>query len=472
MMESPLKNAPESKKKMTVIATVLSVLAMIFYSSAKTSMLPLAAAEIGGSDYYTIASTIPSVVGVVCMPLFGFLCARNPAMKTKLFMVGMLMGTVGLTASAFVNNLFALTVAQSLITPTSACAFVCGYSLIGEMYDREKAGVYLGLCASTMAIGQLVAPILGGIIMDALSWRAFCIVCAVITVLPPIVMLFGAKLTGEEAAAMSIQGMTFDVLGALGLVMFLGGFVLAMSLGSSLLPFGSAANTACFAVCVIGLVILVVDIKKKGFAAIIPAPALKDKNTLFFAVGNALNTFSSMSVFFFMPTYVLYVLNGSATQAGIPTTCFGLLGVVLGAVFGKMAGRTGSIRSIALVGNIERIVILVVLAVFLKPTSSVWFVFIMMFLGGVFNSAATVTYSTGPQIMLKPDVRTSGNSVVQTAQNFGSLLGTTTYTMVIGMFGIVQGMSIALFIATGVGFLNLLCVLPLKTLEQQGVEVE
>lgn len=471
-MDSPLKNAPESKKKLTVVAVLLSVVAMIFFSSVKTTLLPVAAAEIGGSDYYTIASTIPSVIGVVAMPLFGFLCAGNPAMKTKLFLVGMIMGTVGLAASAFVNSLITLTIAQALFTPTSACAFVCGYSLISEMYDREKAGVYLGLCASAMAIGQLVAPIVGGIIMDMASWRVLCIVGAVLTILPAIIMLGGAKLTNEEAAAMSIQGLTFDTLGALGLIMFLGGFVLAMSLGSSLLPFGSVANTACFVICVVGLIILVIDIKKKGYSAIIPAPALKDKNTLLFAVGNALNTFSSMCVFFFMPTYILYVLGGSATQAAIPTTCFGFLGVFLGAVFGKMAGRTGSVRALGIMGNIERIVIFLVFALFLKPTSSVWFVFILMFLAGIFNSAHTVVYSTGPQVQLKPDVRVSGNSVVQTAQNFGSLLGTTTYTMVIGMFGIVQGMSIALFIAAAAGVLNLLCVLPLKTLEQQGVEVE
>lgn len=469
-MDSPLKHAPESKKKLTVIAIVLSVLAMIFYSSAKTSMLPLAAAEIGGSDYYTIASTIPSIVSVVCMPLFGFLCARNPSMKTKLFIWGMTLGAVSLAGSSFAGSMIALTASQILVNLPSACAFVCGYSIIGEMYDREKAGVYLGLCASTMAVGQLAAPIAGGVLMDLFSWRALCVVSAILTILPPVIMLGGAKLTKEEADAMSIKGITFDSLGTLGLVMFLGGFVLAMSLGSSLLPFGSAANTACFAVCIIGLVILILDIRKKGYSAIIPAPALKDKNTLMFAVGNALNTFSSMSVFFFMPTYVLYVLGGTATQAGIPTTCFGLLGVVLGTVFGKIAGRTGTVSTIAAVGGIERIVIFIVLALFLKPTSSVYFIFAMMFLGGVFNSSATVTYSTGPQIMLKPEVRTSGNSVIQTAQNFGSLLGTTTYTMVIGMFGIVQGMSIALYIAAAVGALNLLCIFPLKTLEQQSAQ--
>lgn len=468
-MDSPLKKAPESKKKITVVAIVLAVVAMIFYSSAKTSMLPLAAAEIGGSDYFAIASTIPSIVGVICMPLFGFLCARNPAMKTKLFLLGMTLGTLSLTASIFANSLVALTISQIVVNMPSSCAFVCGYSLISEMYDREKAGAYLGLCASAMAIGQLVAPILGGILMDAFSWRVFCAVSAVLTAIPPIVMLGGAKLSKEEAAAMSIQGLTFDVLGALGLAMFLGGFVLAMSLGSSLLPFGSIANTACFVVCVTGLVILVLDIKKKGYSAIIPAPTLKDKNTLMFAVGNALNTYSSMSVMFFMPTYVLYALGGSATLAGIPTTCFGFLGIFLGAVFGKIVGRTGTVRTIGIIGNIERIVIFLIFALFLKPTSSVWFVFILMFLAGIFNSAHTVVYSTGPQVQLKSEVRVTGNSVIQTAQNFGALLGTTTYTMVIGVFGIVQGMSIALFIAAAAGVLNLLCIFPLKTLEQQSV---
>lgn len=472
MMESPLKKAPDSKKMATVIAVALSVFAMIFFSSVKTSLLPVAAAEIGGSDYYTIASTIPSVIGVVCMPVFGFCCARNPAMKTKLFMFGMILGTVGLALAAFANSILFLTIACCLVTPTAACAYVCGYSLISDMYDQAKAGVYLGVCASVMAVGQLVSPIVGGMIMDMISWRALFIISAILTLLAPLVMLAGAKLTKEEAEALSIQGLTFDVLGSAGLILFLGGFVLAMSFGSSLLPFGSMGNTLCFVVCVVGLVVLIVDIRKKGLGAIIPAPALKDKNTLMFALGNAFNTFSSMCVFFFMPTYILYALGGTATQASIPTTCFGVLGVVLGTVLGKMAGRSGSVRGIGISGHIQRIVIFLIFAIFLKPTSSVWFIYVLMFIAGIFNSIHTVVYSTGPQLMLKPDVRVSGNSVIQTAQNFGSLLGTTTYTMIIGMFGIVQGMSIALYVAVAAGVLNLICTIQLKTLKQQGVEAE
>lgn len=467
-----LKNASNSKKMATVIAVLLSVLSLIFYSSIKTSLLPLAAAEIGGSEYYTVSSTIPSVVGLVCMPLFGFLCNRNPALKTKLFVFGMLACTIGLGISAFVNNFVVLVIAQMLVPPSSACAYVIGYAMISDMYDREKAAVYLGMCASVMAVGQLVAPILGGLIMDLASWRVLMMVCAVLALLPALIMLAGVKISKENAEAARIQGLTFDTLGSVGLVLFLGGFVLTLSFGSSLMPFGSMANNLCIAACVAGLIILIADIKKKGNGAIIPALALSDKNTRMFALGNALNTFSSMCVFFFMPTYILYVLNGTATQASIPTTCFGALGIVLGTVLGKMAGKSGTVRNIGISGHIQRIVIFLIFAIFLKPTSSVWFIYVLMFIAGIFNSIHTVTYNTGPQLMLKPDVRVTGNSVIQTAQNFGSLLGTTTYTMVIGMFGIVEGMNIALYIAVAAGVLNLICTMQLKTLEQQGVVTE
>lgn len=448
---------------------MIAIIAMIFFQSVKSTLLPVAAADIGGTEYYTVASTIPSIVGIICMPLFGFLCTRNPALKIKLFYFGLGLSALGITLSGLVNSIVLMTVTQLSVPMSGAAIYVCGYSLISDMYDREKAGIYIGFCGSCLAVGQLVAPLVGGMIIEQLSWRALFIICGVITFIPPILMIAGVKLTSEQAASMAVKGVQFDTMGSVGLVMLLAGTVLCLSFGNSLIPFGSLPNYLCMVLAVAGMIILVMDIKQKGNAAIIPAPALRDKNTCCFAVANVFNNFAGMTVFFFMPTYILYVLNGSPTQASLANTCFGILGVVLSAMFGRMIGKAGTARTVGVMGNVVRVIVVMAMAFVLNPSTSLLLVYALMFVGGIFNSSMSVTFSAGPQVQLRPEIRVAGNSVIQTMQNIGSMMGTVVCTMLMGIFGVADGFKIGLYVAAVMGVVTMVCLLPLKTLEQQGV---
>ena len=52
-------------------------------------------------------------------------------------------------------------------------------------------------------------------------------------------------------------------------------------------------------------------------------------------------------------------------------------------------------------------------------------------------------------------------------QNFGSSIGTALFTMILGMKGVAGGMTVSLYIAAAIGVVSTLCMLGLKTLEQQ-----
>ena len=54
-------------------------------SSTLSTMLPMAAEEIGGKDYYSLASTIGAPLSIAAMPLWGYIAARSPHLKVPLF---------------------------------------------------------------------------------------------------------------------------------------------------------------------------------------------------------------------------------------------------------------------------------------------------------------------------------------------------------------------------------------------------
>jgi MFS family permease len=143
----------------------------------------------------------------------------------------------------------------------------------------------------------------------------------------------------------------FDAAGTIILAVFLACLILPLSLGNNFLPFGSAVNSGMLAVAVISLIALIMVIRKKGGNAIIPATVLKDKNTLLLSLLNLLLNFSSMAIFFLL----------------------------------------------------------------LKPSTSIYVVWALMFIAGYYNSTQSVTFSTAPQIQVGPDIRLQSNSVIQTA---------------------------------------------------------
>ena len=111
-----------------------------------------------------------------------------------------------------------------------------------------------------------------------------------------------------------------------------------------------------------------------------------------------------------------------------------------------MIAKTGSAKGALMIGNALRIITMATLVVVLVPGTPVWIVYALMILAGIFTVQHSVTMSAGPQIQLAPNLRTTGNSVIQMAQNLGGSVGTAVFTLLIS-FNPVEDMHICLICA-------------------------
>lgn len=465
-VSNPFAAAPNGKKMLTLVGIYVCLIGTIFQSATASTVLPTAAVEIGGADIYALANTLPTVISVIAMPLWGFFGAKNPAIKRPLYVFSMVAGVICLFGRAFSSSMMMLIVFSLFWGFPSAGMYVLGYSMIRDSYDSKKAGVYLGLCATMQSIGMLVGPVLGGLILDFASWRVAWIVMGVIVAAGTVLVFFGVKATKEEAASMATASGKFDLSGSIAVVVFLGCLICALSLGSTYLPFGSVASFAVFGISIVGLIVLIVVIKKKGDNAIVPASAMKDRNTLMFCGSIFFTNFSNMAVFFFLPMYVMTVMGCSATQASLTTTLLSIAGLFMGPIFGRMIGKSGTARGVLSFGSILRIVVAVALLFVLAPDANVFVVYVIMFCAGFYNVTGGVCFSAGPQVQLDPKIRVQGNSVIQLCQNFGGGVGTAVYTVILASMGVVEGMPVALTIAAVTAALALVFALFLKKLDK------
>jgi MFS family permease len=474
-MNNPFQAAPNPKKIMTLAGIYCALLGQIFVSAGLSVILPAAAQDIGGETLYPLASTISGLISIAAMPLFGYYGAKNPAIKRFLVVIGVFAGALVSLGRALAPSMEFIVFVSIFWGLVSAGIYVLGFSMIRDMFETKKAGLYLGLTGTMMSIAMLVGPTLTGFLIQTVSWRAACHVVWPVLTVASVLIFFGVNVTKEEVAHMAVPNMKkVDLTGAFGFVLFLGGIIMSLSLGPKSsrptaieMPFGSMGNNIMIALAVIGLIILIMMVRQKGDDAIVPARVLKDRNTLCLTAVNMFANFSNMAVFFFIPTYVIYVMQQEAVYGGLATSVYSLLGLFMGPVFGRMIAKSRNTRSILNIGLVTRIVTTLALIFILTPTCSLVTLYIVMFVTGLYGSQNQAFISAGPQIQLRPDIRVQGNAVFQLAQNLGSGVGMAVYTMIIGIKGPADGLPLAFMVAVGAAAVALVFAQFLKPLEEE-----
>ena len=461
-LSNPFQNASNSKKLITLIGIIIAMIITIFQAASLAVVLPVAAAEIGGMEYYALANALNTTAGVILMPLWGYIGTRRPDLKRPLFFVSLCVGAVVMIIRAFATSMMIIVIPAFFYAFVGAGVFVLGYSMIRDIYPPVRAGTLLGLLSTVGSLGQLLGPVVSGLVMDFASWRVVCHIIWPFFLVGAILVLMGVRATKAEAEAFAYKGGRFDFPGMLAVVFFLVPLILGLSVGTSFIRFGTLYSNLLFIVAAIALVLLIFIIRKKKGDAFIPAPVLKDRNTLAFMVANLFINFSNIAVFFFMPLYVINIMGLSATEGGLTTTAMSILPIILAPIFGRMIGKSGSARGVWSMSVILRIVIAVALLFVVAPDVNIWIVYAIMFVAGVYNGAHGPSISAGPQIQLDDKIRVQGNSLVQVGQNLGSAIGLAVYTMVIAAFGIVQGMTIAIVLSLIAAALALIFTLMLR----------
>ncbi|MDR2246147.1 MAG: MFS transporter [Treponema sp.] len=467
MSANPFLDAPNNKKTITLAGIYLGLISQLFVSTGVSTLLPIAAEEIGGRTLYPLASNIGGLVSIIAMPLYGYLASKNPAAKRTLVSFSLLIGTLVSFVRAIAPDMMTVVAVSVLWGLVSAGIYVLGFSMIRDMYDERKAGLFLGATGTVMSIGMLAGPAITGLLIDLAGWRIVCHMNWVLMFVAAVLIFFGVKITKEEGAAVGRGGRKFDVAGCIILMLFMGGVVLALSFGPSssgisALIFGSIGNTALLVLSAVSLAALFFIVRKKGDGAILPSGVLKDRNTVCLALYNLFATCSTMAVMFFMPAYARYVMQTSATQAALTTTMIAVLGIFLSPIFGSRIAKAKSARGVVALGTIVRIGLTIALLFVLKPTTSILVVYALILAAGLYNSQHSVTISAGPQIQIAPEIRVMGNSVVQLTQIVGGAVGMAVYTSVIGTQGVESGMGTALIIAAVTALAALICGLFLK----------
>lgn len=152
---------------------VVGVMFALFMAAVETTVvataMPTIISELGGVETYSWVFSVYMLASTTTIPLYGKLSdvyGRRP-----IFMVAMglfLAGSVLSGQSRTIGQLIAFRALQGLgaggLLPLS-------FIIIGDMFSFEQRARMQGLFSGVWGVASIIGPLLGGFLVDQISWR-------------------------------------------------------------------------------------------------------------------------------------------------------------------------------------------------------------------------------------------------------------------------------------------------------------
>ncbi|MFN8441428.1 MAG: MFS transporter [Caldilineaceae bacterium] len=347
--------------------------------------------------------------------------------KKPIFIAGFALTGVGVLLCALAPNITWLLVFRVVQAIGVAMALALSMGVVAEAFPPSERGMALGMVSSVVSIGIILGPVLGGLILDTLSWRWIFLVSLPLCVIGlPVAIRYL-----PDVRPVKSEG-RFDYAGGITFFILLFCFLLATTYGRSL-GYGDWRILALLAVVVIFfLAFLFIELRTKQ-----PVIDLRLFQHRLFSLNLTLRFVSFIvyvGILFLLPFYNENVLGLTPRISGlmltVPSIAFGIVGIAAGI----LSDRFGS-RFVAMAGIVLLLIGALLLSTLSATTTILGYTLRLIPLGaglGMFQSPNnSVIFSVAPKDRI--GMVSSLNSVIRTLARSASiaLIGTVWASRVV-----------------------------------------
>jgi EmrB/QacA subfamily drug resistance transporter len=261
--------------------------------------------------------------------------------KKPLYAAGLVVFTLGSVLCGLSPSVYWLIGSRVLQAVGAAMTMALGMAIVTEAFPPSERGRALGISGSMVSVGIVVGPVLGGILLGALSWHWIFFVnlpVGIVGVWMVIRYVPDLKPAG---------GQRFDLLGALTLFVSLMALLMALTLGQGV-GFTQSGILALFAAWLVFLVIFVA-IERNSKQPMIDLSLFKNR---LFNVNliTGFITFVCMSgTIILMPFYLENVLGYDPRSVGFLLAVVPIAVGIVAPISGSLSDRFGT-RPITVIG--------------------------------------------------------------------------------------------------------------------------
>ncbi|MGH8258644.1 MAG: MDR family MFS transporter [Steroidobacteraceae bacterium] len=353
----------EMHRPLTVVGVLLSMFMAAAEATIIATAMPTVVEKLGGIEYYGWVGAIYLLTSTVTMPLYGKLSdlyGRKPVML--LSMVVFLAGSV---ASGFSRSMAQLILFRALQGLGAGGLQPVSITIIGDIFEPVERARMQGLFGAVWGVSAMSGPLLGGLIVKALSWRWVFFINVPFGLVSAFFLLTFFHERGTTHAH------KLDLGGAA----LLTGSIVALLLGAQryataiMLPL-SALLLAAF-----------VAVEARVSEPVLPLALLRRKIIAVSSAAGAAVGAAMSSTVIYLPLYVQAVLGDSPTQAGATVSPMLIGWPIASALSGQLLPRTGY-RPLIRTGFVVVSIMSIALALLLREGASALVLGATMFVMG------------------------------------------------------------------------------------------
>ena len=345
----------QTHRPLTVVALLLGLFLAAMEMTVVSTAMPTAVGDLGGLHLYAWAFSAYMLTATVSVPIYGKLAdlrGRKPVM-----LVGIALFLVGSMACGRARSMQALVAFRALQGLGAGAIQPMALTIVGDLFvDVRERGRMQGVFGAVWGVAGLVGPLLGGAIVQWLSWRW------VFYVNVPLGLGCAVVLQAAYHEKVEAHRHRLDLAGAA----LLAGTVLSLLVATRSRSAGAWALPAALL-----LALLFVLTERRAAEPLLPFDLFAHRVIGVASATGALVGAAMIATVTFVPLYVQSVLGGSPTAAGGAIAPMVIGWPIASALSGRVLHRVGY-RPLIRGGLGISFLAAVSLAVLLRPGASPW----------------------------------------------------------------------------------------------------
>lgn len=411
-----------SNTKIVTIAIFLTTFMTAIEGTIVSTAMPTIVSDLNGLEIMNWVVSTFLLMTAVSTPIYGKLA--DSIGRKPVFLFGIAVFVVGSALCGIAQNMVELILFRVIQGLGSGAVQPVAVTIIADLYTLEKRAKMLGLNSGFWGVASVIAPLLGGFIVQHLSWHWIFYINVPLGIIAFLLVVFFLK---ERKTS---SNSTLDLKGTTCLVIFL----LALMVFLQELENGLTIVLLGLVVIIIVSAIIFFKAEKRAKDPIMPLDMLSSKE---FTMINLITLLISGVVIgfeFYIPTWMQGINATSASIAGFAVTPSSLMSIVGSFLIGGMLGRWGIKKTY---DYMLLILIVADLALILVPIYTSFWIFCLI---AAFNGTAFGAITTASQVRSQVLV---GHDKIGVATSFNTLMKYLGQTMMVSIYGITFNVVVA-----------------------------
>ncbi|MFL5978723.1 MAG: MDR family MFS transporter [Gaiellaceae bacterium] len=402
-------------------AIVLAMLPAVLDQTILATALPTIAGDLGSLADVSWVVTAYVVAAAATMPVWGKLGDRHGRKLLLEISLGAFVLASALCALA--QDIPELIGVRMIQGAAAGGLMTLAMAAVGDLVAPRERGRYQGYIAAVFATATVVGPLIGGLLVENVSWRW--------------VFLVNLPVGGVALAVISVtmprrarrMQHTIDWLGAVVLAGGTGSLLLGLVWGGRQYSWTSVHVTAALALAAGSLAAFAV-VERRAREPILPFDILRNPIVAGSVACMALVGMAMFGTISYVPLFVQGVIGTSATSSGVVLTPFMLGAVTTSIVSGQLVSRIGRYRPNTIIGPIVLGIGMLLLSG-MGPSTTNGVAARNMVVAGIGLGAMMQMFVLSVQNSVPVRAMGSATALTQFARSIGATLGVTLMGVIV-----------------------------------------